>query len=82
MRQVKTPRLKTYMQNYLGNCRDTKFPLRQTGQEGQVQSPYLRQASGQHAQRGRGRPHHHHGPSCEVETENSYSTAYELKYQF
>ena len=51
-----------------GHSRDPQFPVRPAGQEGQVPSSHLRQAGGQHAQRGRGGPHHHHGPSRQPDT--------------
>ena len=52
--------------NIVGDCSDTQFPLRQTGQERQISSPHLRQTGGQHVECGGGRPHHHHGSPRQV----------------
>ena len=44
----------------------------QAGQEGQEQSPNQREACGQHALRGWGRPHHHHGPPRQSDPGDGY----------
>ena len=44
----------------------------QARQEGQEQSPDQREAGGEHALRGWGRPHHHHGPPRQSDPSDGY----------